>query len=68
MSDTKKALLADIEKLLNAYEGQKPTSIDPALLSFMDEQTLRSIIASLLAQKEKAVEDNLEWLEQFKKY
>ncbi len=66
--DTKAELIADIEKLLNGYEGQPPTHINPALLSFMDEQTLRSIIASLLEQKERTVEDNLEWLEQFKKY
>ncbi len=66
--DTKAELIADIEKLLNGYDGQPPTHINPALLSFMDEQTLRSIIASLLEQKERTVEDNLEWLEQFKKY
>ena len=65
---TKEELIGDIEKLLNSYEGQQPTHINPALLSFMDEQTLKSIIASLLEQKEKAVENNLEWLEQFKKY
>ena len=65
---TKEELISDIEKLLNSYEGQPPTRINPALLSFMDEQTLRAIIASLLEQKDKTVEDNLEWLEQFKKY
>ncbi len=65
---TKEELIKDIEKLLNSYEGQQPTHINPALLSFMDEQTLKSIIVSLLEQKEKAVENNLEWLEQFKKY
>jgi len=64
----KEALIADIEKLLNSYAGQHPTRINPAMLSFMDEHTLRSIIASLLEQKEKTVESNHEWLEQFKKY
>ncbi len=64
----KEELVADIEALLNSYEGQHPTQIDPALLSFMDEQTLKSIIVSLLEQKENTVESNLEWLEQFKKY
>lgn len=60
-------LIADIEKLLNRYEGQPPTHINPELLAFMDEGTLKSIIASLLNQKEKTVESNHEWLEQFKK-
>jgi hypothetical protein len=68
MTEKKEELIRDIEKLLNGYEGQRPTHIDPALLSFMDEKTLRSIIASLLDRKEKVVEENLEWLEQFKKY
>ena len=64
----KQELIADIEKLLNSYGGHNTTHINPALLSFMDEETLKSIIASLLEQKEKTVESNLEWLEQFKKY
>lgn len=65
---TKAELIADIEKLLNSYGGHDTTHINPAMLSFMDEQTLKSIIVSLLEQKEKTVETNLEWLEQFKKY
>jgi len=64
----KEKLIRDIEKLLNGYEGQPPTHINPALLSFMDERTLKAIIASLLDRKEKVIEENLEWLEQFKKY
>lgn len=64
----KTELIADIEKLLNSYEGQKPTTINPALLEHMDEETLRSIIASLLDQKENTVASNHEWLEQFKKF
>lgn len=65
---TKTELIADIEKLLNSYGGHNTTHINPDMLSFMDEQTLKSIIVSLLEQKEKTVESNLEWLEQFKKY
>lgn len=64
----KETLIRDIESLLNSYEGQSSTTIDPKMLSFLDEASLRSIIESLLKQKEKAVENNLEWLEQFKKY
>lgn len=65
---TKTELIADIEKLLNGYGDQKPTTINPALLSFMEVDDLKAIIASLLDQKERVVESNLEWLEQFKKY
>ncbi|OQX58732.1 MAG: hypothetical protein B5M52_04840 [Helicobacteraceae bacterium 4484_230] len=64
----KDELIADIENLLNSYADNRPTHIDPKLLAFMDESTLKSIIDSLLKQKEKTVESNLEWLEQFKKY
>lgn len=68
MSNKKYQLIADIEKLLNSYEGGSVTYIDPSMLEFMDEATLKSIIDSLLRQKEKTVESNMDWLEQFKKY
>ena len=63
----KQELIKDIEKLLNSYDGQKPTSINPTLLEFMDEATLKDIINSLLTQKESVVKNNEEWLTQFKK-
>jgi hypothetical protein len=63
----KEKLIQDIENLLNTYEDATATHINPELLSFMDEATLKNIIDSLLRQKEKTVESNLEWLEQFKK-
>lgn len=61
-------LIKDIENLLNRYDGLKPTHIDPVLLRFMDRTTLLSIIDSILRQQEKTNEDNIEWLEKFKKY
>jgi len=64
----KKQLIADIQNLLNSYEGIHKTSINPSLLEFMDENTLISIIDSLLSQKEDAKESDLEWLEKFKKH
>ena len=64
---SKEALIKDIQNLLNTYNGLNPTTINPALLEFMDEKTLISIIDSLLTQKEDAKETDLEWLEQFKK-
>lgn len=64
----KEQLINDIQNLLNTYEGVHETSINPALLEFMDEDTLISIIDSLLNQKEASKESDIEWLEQFKKH
>jgi len=64
----KDKLIQDIQNLLNSYEGVHKTSINPNLLEFMDEDTLVSIIDSLLKQKEFSKEPDLEWLEKFKKY
>jgi len=68
MESTKEQLIADIEALLNRYDGLKATHIDPKLLSFMDRETLLRIIESLLRQQEHTNESNIEWLEQFKQY
>ena len=66
---TKQELINDIETLLNSYGEDVPvTEINPALLEFMDDATLKTIIGSLLKQKETVNEDAVEWLEQFKKY
>ncbi len=64
----KEQLINDIQNLLNTYNGIHETSINPALLEFMDEKTLISIIDSLLNQKEASKESDLEWLEQFKNH
>lgn len=66
MSTRKDQLITDIQNLLNTYQGITPTTINPALLEFMDEKTLIAIIDSLLDQKEDAKEADVEWLEQFK--
>lgn len=67
MESTKEQLINDIQNLLNRYEGLSPTSINPALLEFMDRETLLSIIDSLLKQQEHTNENNKEWLQQFKR-
>ncbi len=64
----KEQLIVDIQNLLNTYEGIHKTSINPDILKFMDENTLISIIDSLLNQKEDSKESDIEWLEKFKKY
>jgi hypothetical protein len=65
--NTKEQLIIDIQELLNSHENISTTTINPDLLAFMDEKTLISIIGSLLDQKETHVENNIQWLEQFKK-
>lgn len=64
--EKKEQLIQDIQNLLNSYDEVRPTSINHDLLNFMDEETLISIIDSLLTQKEKNSESDVEWLEQFK--
>ena len=64
----KQQLIKDIQDLLNSYSDKDTTSINPNLLEFMDKDTLISIIASLIKQKESLIEENKEWLERFKKY
>jgi hypothetical protein len=64
----KEELILDIQNLLNNYGGLNSTTIDPAMLEFMDEKTLLSIIDTLLDQKEASKECDTEWLEKFKKY
>ncbi|MBA3027148.1 MAG: hypothetical protein FP820_12215 [Sulfurimonas sp.] len=63
----KQQLIIDIQNLLNSYSGIPQTYINPDLLEFMDEDTLVSIIDSLLTQKENLKESDIEWLEKFKK-
>lgn len=66
MMNHKQQLIQDIQNLLNTYEGLHPTAINPNLLEFMDEETLKSIIGTLLDQKEASKELDTEWLAQFK--
>jgi len=62
----KEQLIGDIQNLLNSYDGIHPTSLNVDLLKFMDENTLVSIIDSLLDQKEKNLQADEEWLGKFK--
>ena len=68
MEDTKRKLIQDIENLLNSYSGVQNSTINPDLLQYLDETSLKDIIKDLLTQKENVVDSNLEYLEQFKKY
>ena len=62
----KEKLIKDIQNLLNTHEGIHQTDINPALLEFMDENTLKSTIDNLLTQKENSLDSNRTWLEKFK--
>ena len=64
--DRKAQLIVDIQNLLNTHDGVHKTDINPTLLEFMDEETLLSIIGSLLDQKEDSKDVDIEWLEKFK--
>ena len=63
----KDKLIIDIQNLLNNYDDLNSTQINPALLEFMDESTLLSIVENLLMQKESSKESDIEWLNKFKK-
>ena len=59
-------LIKDIQQLLNSYVNVATTTINPALLEFMDEKILLDIISSLLDQKELTKEVDKIWLDKFK--
>ena len=63
----KEKLIKDIQQLLNEHKSEGLTQINPALLSYMSEEELKSIIDDLLRQKERFLETHTEWLNQFKK-
>ena len=66
-SQTKEELLADIEKLIRYDKSDKQT-INPALLDYLDELSLISIMKKLLERVGTLSEEDKEWLQQFKKY
>ena len=63
---TKEELLADIEKLI-AY-GREETTINPALLAYLEIDDLISTKKKLLERVGELSEEDKEWLQQFKKY
>ncbi len=63
---TKEELLADIEKLI-AYGREEPT-INPALLAYLEIDDLIATKKKLLERVGKISQEDIEWLQQFKKY
>ena len=66
MKNEKEVLLDEIEKLM-AY-GREDSTINPALLEYLELSDLTSIKAKLLERVDTLSQSDKEWLEQFKMY
>ena len=64
---TKEELLQEIEALLT-YKPENKTSINPKYLEFLELEDLENIKKGILAKLGKLKEEDIHWLEQFKKY
>jgi hypothetical protein len=63
--EIKREKLRQIEELLNVYGGK--LEIAPYVLTYLTPDELDSIILNLLRQQSNVIEENHEWLQQFKK-
>ncbi len=63
--DEKKKKLADIEELLKVYDGEM--EIDSYVLEYLTLNELESIELNILKQQSNVIEENSQWLQQFKK-
>jgi len=64
---TKEELLTDIEKLLT-YKPEEKTTINPNYLEYLTLEDLHSIKKNLMDRIGQLSEEDVQWLEQFKKY
>lgn len=64
---TKEELLKEIEALLS-YKAEEKTTINPSYLEYLEIEDLTSIKKGLMNRIGKLSEEDLNWLEQFKKY
>ena len=60
----KEELLKEIEKTMAKYDGKM--EISPYVLEYLDEEELQKILDNLLRKQESVIEDNHDWLMQFK--
>jgi len=65
MEEEKKKKLKEIEELLATYGGE--LEIAPYVLKYLSLEELDSILLNLLKQQSNVIEENHEWLQQFKK-
>ncbi len=63
--DEKEKKLKEIEELLKVYDGEM--EIAPYVLKYLTLEELESIELNILKKQGNVIEDNSEWLEQFKK-
>ena len=63
----KEELLKEIEALLS-YKPEEKTTINPNYLEYLELEDLESIKKGLISKIGKLSEENIAWLEQFKKY
>ena len=63
----KEELLKEIEALLT-YKPEEKTTINPNYLEYLELEDLESIKKGLMAKIGKLNEEDILWLEQFKKY
>jgi len=63
---TKEELLKEIEALL-AYKPEEKFEINPSYLEYLEISDLESIRNGLIAKIGKLSEEDIEWLQQFKK-
>jgi len=63
----KEALLKEIEALLT-YKPENKTTINPNYLEYLELEDLESIKKGLMDKLGKLTQEDIEWLEQFKRY
>jgi len=64
---TKEELLHEIEALLT-YKPENKTTINPNYLEYLELEDLENIKKGLMAKIGKLTQEDIEWLEQFKRY
>jgi len=64
--DIKEELLKEIEALLS-YNPEEQTTINPNYLEYLEVEDLESIKKGLMDKIGKLSDDDIEWLQQFKK-
>ena len=63
----KEELLKEIEALLS-YKPEEKTTINPNYLEYLELEDLESIKKGLISKIGKLSQEDIKWLEQFKKY
>jgi hypothetical protein len=63
--DEKEKKLKEIEELLKVYDGKM--EISPYVLKYLTLEELETIELQILKKQSNIIEDNSQWLQQFKK-